>query len=68
MPKVVEFAELSENGESIFDIIPYDNASQEVDRRAKAYLKKNKADNYAEAYKLVLQEDSELKEKYERGE
>ena len=68
MPKVVEFAELSENGESIFDVIPYDNASQEVDRRAKAYLKKNKADNYAEAYKLVLQDDSELKEKYERGE
>ena len=68
MPKVVEFAELSENGESIYDVIPYDNASQEVDRRAKAYLKKNKADNYAEAYKLVLQDDSELKEKYERGE
>ncbi len=68
MPKIIEFAELSENGESIFDVIPYDNASQEVDRRAKAYLKKNKADNYAEAYKLVLQDDSELKEKYERGE
>jgi hypothetical protein len=68
IPKIVEFAELSENGDNIYEAVDYDNASQEVDRRAQAYLKKKKAENYAEAYKLVLEEDSELKEKYEKGE
>ena len=64
MPKVVEFAELSdENGEIIST--DYDNAGIEVDRRAKLYVDKKKAETYADALQLVLKDDKELAEKYE---
>ena len=64
MPKVVEFAELSdENGEIIS--ADYDNAGIEVDRRAKLYVDKKKAETYADALQLVLKDDKELAEKYE---
>ena len=64
MPKVVEFAELSdENGEIVS--ADYDNAGIEVDRRAKLYVEKKKAENYADALQLVLKDDKELAEKYE---
>ncbi|BCV05255.1 MAG: hypothetical protein CM15mV101_440 [uncultured marine virus] len=41
MPKVVEFAELSEDGG---EVLPndYDNAGVEVDRRAKLYVDKKR--------------------------
>ena len=64
MPKVVEFAEISETHD---EEIPenYDNAGVEVDRRAKLYVSKGKAKDYSEALKLVLDSDKTLAEKYE---
>ena len=64
MPKVVEFAELSEDGG---EVLPndYDNAGVEVDRRAKLYVDKKKAESYAEAVVAVLKDDKELADKYE---
>jgi acylphosphatase len=63
-PKLVEFAEVSEEGETVL-AESYDNAGLEVDRRAKLYLDQKKAENYGEAIKAVLAADEELAEKYE---
>ncbi len=63
-PKLVEFAEVSEEGETVL-AENYDNAGLEVDRRAKLYLDQKKAENYGEAIKAVLKADEELAEKYE---
>ncbi len=65
MPKVVEFAEISEEGGEPIVATDYDNAGVEVDRRAKLYISNKKAENYGEAIKAVLAEDKELAEKYE---
>ena len=65
LPKVVEFAELSEADNKNYDVVDYDNAGKEVDRRVKLYLEKDLAKDYATAMELVLKEDKELKEKYE---
>ena len=65
LPKVVEFAELSENDTKNYEVVDYDNAGAEVDRRVKIYLEKDLAKDYATAMELVLKEDKELKEKYE---
>ena len=65
LPKVVEFAELSEADNKNYDVVDYDNPGQEVDRRVKLYLEKDLAKDYATAMELVLKEDKELKEKYE---
>ena len=64
MPKVVEFAELSEDGGELLPT-DYDNAGVEVDRRAKLYVDKKKAESYAEAVVAVLKDDKELADKYE---
>ena len=64
MPKVVEFAELSEDGGEVLPT-DYDNAGVEVDRRAKLYVDKKKAESYAEAVVAVLKDDKELADKYE---
>ena len=64
MPKVVEFAEISESIEE--EVLEnYDNAGAEVDRRAKLYVSKGKAKDYPEALKLVLEGDKTLADKYE---
>ena len=64
MPKVVEFAEISESIEE--EVLEnYDNAGAEVDRRAKLYVSKGKAKDYSEALKLVLEGDKTLADKYE---
>ena len=65
MPKVVEFAEISEEGGEPIVATEYDNAGVEVDRRAKLYITNKKAENYGEAIKAVLADDEELAEKYE---
>ena len=65
LPKLVEFAEISESGEFIVDRLPYDNAGDEVDRRAKLYIKHGKASKYSEALDLVLKDDESLKAEYE---
>jgi hypothetical protein len=65
LPKLVEFAEISESGEFIVDRLPYDNAGDEVDRRAKLYIKHGKASKYSEALDLVLKDDETLKAEYE---
>ena len=65
LPKVVEFAELSEADNKNYDVVDYDNPGREVDRRVKLYLEKDLAKDYATAMALVLKEDKELKEKYE---
>lgn len=65
MPKVVEFAEISEEGGEPVVVAEYDNAGVEVDRRAKLYLEEKKAENYGEAVKAVLKNDKELSDKYE---
>ena len=65
LPKLVEFAEISESGEFIVDRLPYDNAGDEVDRRAKLYIKHGKASQYSEALDLVLKDDETLKAEYE---
>ncbi len=65
MPKVVEFAEISEEGGEPIVATEYDNAGVEVDRRAKLYISNKKAENYGEAIKAVLADDEELAEKYE---
>ena len=65
MPKVVEFAEISEEGGEPQVVTDYDNAGVEVDRRAKLYLEQKKAENYGEAVKAVLKNDKELSDKYE---
>ena len=65
MPKVVEFAEISEEGGEPIVATDYDNAGIEVDRRAKLYISNKKAENYGEAIKAVLADDKELAEKYE---
>jgi len=65
LPKVVEFAELSEADNKNYDVVDYDNPGLEVDRRVKLYLEKDLAKDYATAMELVLKEDKELKEKYE---
>ena len=65
MPKLVELSEVSEEGE-----LPegYTNAGEEADRRAKVYLQKGKAETYRDALYKVLENDKELKDKYEKGE
>ena len=65
LPKLVEFAEISESGEFIVDRLPYTNAGDEVDRRAKLYMKHGKASQYSEALRLVLTDDETLKSEYE---
>ena len=65
LPKVVEFAELSETDTKNYEVVDYDNAGAEVDRRVKIYLDKELAKDYATAMELVLKEDKELKEKHE---
>lgn len=65
MPKVVEFAEISEEGGEPQVVADYDNAGVEVDRRAKLYLEQKKAENYGEAVLAVLKNDKELSDKYE---
>jgi len=65
LPKLVEFAEISESGEFIVDRLPYTNAGDEVDRRAKLYMKHGKASQYSEALELVLKDDETLKSEYE---
>lgn len=65
MPKVVEFAEISEEGGEPQVVADYDNAGVEVDRRAKLYLEEKKAENYGEAVLAVLKNDKELSDKYE---
>jgi len=65
LPKVVEFAELSEVDSKNYDVVDYDNPGMEIDRRVKIYLEKDLAKDYATAMDLVLKEDKELKQKYE---
>ena len=65
LPKLVEFAEISESGEFVVDRLPYTNAGDEVDRRAKLYIKHGKASKYSEALDLVLKDDETLKSEYE---
>ena len=65
LPKLVEFAEISESGEFIVDRLPYTSAGDEVDRRAKLYIKHGKASQYSEALELVLKDDETLKSEYE---
>jgi hypothetical protein len=65
LPKLVEFAEISESGEFVVDRLPYTNAGDEVDRRAKLYIKHGKASKYSEALDLVLKDDETLKAEYE---
>jgi len=66
LPKLVEFAEISENGEFVVDRQPYQSAGDEVDRRAKLYLEHGKADKYADALELVFKDDTDLKAEYEQ--
>jgi len=63
-PKLVEFAEVSSEGDFIVDRQPYENAGNEVDRRAKLYMNKGKAKDYQEAISLVFKEDEQLKTDY----
>ena len=65
LPKLIEFAEISESGEFVVDRLPYTNAGDEVDRRAKLYIKHGKASKYSEALDLVLKDDETLKSEYE---
>lgn len=65
LPKLIEFAEISESGEFVVDRLPYTSAGDEVDRRAKLYIKHGKASQYSEALKLVLKDDETLKAEYE---
>ena len=65
LPKLVEFAEISESGEFVVDRLPYTNAGDEVDRRAKLYIKHGKASKYSDALDLVLKDDETLKAEYE---
>jgi hypothetical protein len=63
-PKLVEFAEISEDGEYVVDRQPYSHAGDEVDRRANLFIKKGKAKDYSEALTLVFNDDEKLKEEY----
>lgn len=67
LPKLIEFNELGGNGDAEIDKKDYTNAGVEVDRRAKLYLKKQKAKTYEEAVKAVLTDDTELKNDYLGG-
>lgn len=68
LPKMVEFAELGEEGEDIDLLGDYEHdPGVEVDRRAKLYLDKEKAKTYEEAFELVLEKDPELKKAYLGG-
>jgi len=62
-PKMINFAEISAEGE-VVDRQPYDKAGDEIDRRAKVFMKKGKAKKYSEALQLVLNEDEELRKEY----
>ena len=64
LPKLVEFAEVSSNGEFVVDRQPYTNAGDEVDRRAKLYIQHGKADDYSKALELVFADDSVLEQEY----
>jgi len=64
IPKIVDFAELSEHAETPTD---YEDAGEEADRRAKIYLSKGRADSYSDAIYKVLEEDKDLKDKYENS-
>ncbi|QDP60245.1 MAG: putative protease I [Prokaryotic dsDNA virus sp.] len=66
LPKLVEFAEISENGEFVIDRQPYSSAGDEVDRRANLYIEHGKADKYADALELVFKDDADLKAEYEQ--
>ena len=64
MPKLIEFNEISEDGEFVVDRQPYEKAGDEVDRRAHVYMTKGKAKSYAEALEIVFKEDEQLKKEY----
>tara|TARA_R100000805_G_C3619827_1_gene123159 strand:+ start:875 stop:2617 length:1743 start_codon:yes stop_codon:yes gene_type:complete len=64
MPKLIEFGEISDEGEFVVDRQPYEIAGDEVDRRANLYITKGKAKNYSEALELVFKEDEQLKKEY----
>jgi hypothetical protein len=63
-PKLVEFNEISQDGDAVVDRQPYDHAGDEVDRRANLFIKKGKAKDYSEALTLVFNDDEKLKEEY----
>jgi hypothetical protein len=63
-PKMVEFGEISQDGEFVVDRKPYDNPGEEVDRRANLLITKGKAEKYSEALKTVLTDDEQLRKEY----
>ena len=64
LPELINFAEVSVDGEYIVDRQPYTNAGDEVARRMELYQQKGKAKNPSEAMELVLKEDEQLKTDY----
>tara|TARA_Y100001938_G_C8097470_1_gene439118 strand:- start:186 stop:1904 length:1719 start_codon:yes stop_codon:yes gene_type:complete len=64
LPKLIEFAEISAEGEFIIDRQPYNRAGDEVDRRAQLYIKHGKVEKYEDAVRLVLKEDKDLHTEY----
>jgi len=63
-PKMVEFEEISTEGDYVVDRQPYTKAGDEIDRRAKLFVSKGKAKKYSEALELVLKEDKQLRDEY----
>tara|TARA_Y100000310_G_scaffold343755_1_gene452869 strand:+ start:8198 stop:9877 length:1680 start_codon:yes stop_codon:yes gene_type:complete len=63
-PKMVEFEEISTEGDYVVDRQPYTKAGDEIDRRAKLFISKGKAKKYSEALELVLKEDKQLRDEY----
>tara|TARA_Y100001937_G_C7126218_1_gene335063 strand:+ start:272 stop:1759 length:1488 start_codon:yes stop_codon:yes gene_type:complete len=64
LPELINFAEVSVDGEYIVDRQPYTNAGDEVARRMELYQQKGKAKSPSEAMELVLKEDEQLKTDY----
>lgn len=64
MPKLVNFAEVSVDGEFIIERKPYTNAGEEVDRRTKLVIEKGLAKDYKEGLEVVFKDDEQLKTDY----
>jgi len=64
MPKLINFAEVSVDGEFIIERKPYTNAGEEVDRRTKLVIEKGLAKDYKEGLEVVFTDDSQLKADY----
>ena len=64
MPKLINFAEVSVDGEFIIERKPYTDAGEEVDRRTKLVIEKGLAKDYKEGLEVVFTDDTQLKADY----